>query len=132
MSTEPVRQSAPITALDRVENLLADAITDLTAFSREAPGKRCAAALAEAAAELQALAKVPGQLGSQRVRKQLSAIPSRLRNIERLLASAAEFYTGWCAVVPAAHFSAPGPAKHSYQSSGWSNDTAPALLAFRG
>ena len=121
-----------MTALDRVENLLDDALTDLTAFNREVPGARCAAALAEAAAELQAFAKVRPQVGSQRMRKQLSAIPSRLRNIERLLASAAEFYTGWCAAVPAAHSSASGLAEQSYQSSGWSNDTAPALLAFRG
>jgi len=141
LSTMPQRGQSSLSSLlppddclKRVENLLDEALKDLTKVSREAPGSRCAAALAEAAAELQAFAQVNRGTGSQpnTVLRQLSGLPARLRNLERLLASAAEFYRGWCAAAPEANYPPTGDSGENYQSSGWSNDSGPALLAFRG
>jgi hypothetical protein len=139
------RHAARDLRLSRVEFLLTEAFEDLTALSREAPGSRCAAALAEAAAELQAFAQtqraqVDNPFGNQgaTLRKQLSALLPRLRNLDRLLASAAKFYCGWCAAAPVAPYPVPYPWEQAYasgqsgQAYGASNDRSPALLAFRG
>lgn len=124
----------PTSSLDRVETLLGEALEDLKHPKREAPAARCAAALAEAAAELQAFAQVSGGIGSQSapLRTQLGGLYSRLRRLERLLASAAEFYRGWCAAgTQADSYPAPCYLEEGYQSASWSNP-GPALLAFRG
>jgi len=125
---------SPQAHLNRVENLLDEALRDLSYPDREAPATRCAAALAEAAAELQAFGQTHRELGPQNsfLRMQLNSLPKRLRRVERLLASAAEFYSGWCAAGPTADYHASCDSGQSYQTTGWSNDTAPALLAFRG
>jgi putative hemolysin len=120
--------------LSRVESLLDEALRDLTAFSGETPGSRCAAALAEAAAELQAFSQVAGQVGSQSAtfRKLLSAFHPRLCNLKRLLASAADFYRGWCAAAPAANQAESYCSQDGYQFRSSSGEPGPALLAFRG
>jgi hypothetical protein len=125
---------SPQAHLNRVENLLDEALQDLRYPDREAPATRCAAALAEAAAELQAFARAHREISPQNsvLRRQLNSLPKRLRRMERLLASAAEFYSGWCAARPTADYHASGDSGQSYQTAGWSNDLAPALLAFRG
>jgi hypothetical protein len=125
----------PQAHLSRVENLLDEALQDLTSLKREAPAARCAAALAEASAELRAFSQARYDLGSQHpdLRSQLGRLPTKLRGLERLLASAAEFYRGWCAAgPPAADYQSTGYSGEGYQSFGWSNDSGPALLAFRG
>jgi len=125
---------SPQAHLNGVENLLEEALEDLRYPNREAPATRCAAALAEAAAELQAFAQSHREIGPQNpvLRRQLNGLSARLRRMERLLASAAEFYSGWCAAGPTADYHASGDSGQSYESAGWSTDTAPALLAFRG
>jgi hypothetical protein len=119
--------------LKRVERLLHEALEDLQRPSREAPAARCATALAEAARELQAIAQTrpePG-LPPAAFRAQLAVLSATLRRLERLLAAAFEFYTGWCAAAPAADYPAPRYSGASGQS-GWPTESAPALLAFRG
>jgi hypothetical protein len=125
---------SPEARLDRVEGLLDKALEDLKCPNREAPAARCASALAEAATELQAFAQVRNEIGLPRATLlgQLSGLAARLRRTERLLASTAKFYSGWCAAAPAADYPAPGCSGQNYQPAGWSNDPAPALLAFRG
>jgi hypothetical protein len=125
---------SPQAHLSRVDNLLDEALQDLKSLNREVPAARCAVALADASAELRAFSQARYDLGSQpdTLRSQLSALPAKLRRMERLLASAAEFYTGWCAAAPTADQHASGDSGQSYQSAGWSNEPAPALLAFRG
>ncbi len=124
----------PQAHLSRVENLLEEALQDLISLNREAPGARCVVALAAAGAELQAFSQARYDLRSEHVtlRSQLRGLPTKLRRLERLLASAAEFYTGWCAAAPAADYQPLCDSGQGYQSAGWSNDPAPALLAFRG
>jgi hypothetical protein len=112
-----------------------EALQDLKSLSHEAPAARCAAALAEASAELRAFAQARYDLGAQAATLpcQLGGLPTKLRRLERLLASAAEFYRGWCAAgAPTADYHASCDSGQSYQSAGWSNEPAPALLAFRG
>jgi hypothetical protein len=125
---------SPKAHLKRVENLLDEALEDLRCVNRQTPATRCAAALAEAAVELQAFAQAQPEIDPQNsvLRMQLNGLPARLRRMERLLASAAEFYSGWCAAGPTADYHASGDSGQSYESAGWSTDTAPALLAFRG
>ncbi len=125
---------SPEAHLSRVENLLDEALQDLTCVKREAPATRCAAALAEAAAELQSFAQAHREIDPQNsvLRRRLNGLPARLRRTERLLASAAEFYTGWCGAGPTADYHASYDSGQSYPSAGWSNEPAPALLAFRG
>ncbi len=120
--------------LDRVEKLLDEALEDLTRPNREAPAARCAAALAEAARELQTLSQARPESGSpvSAFRARLAGLPAKLRRLERLLASTADFYSGWCAAAPAANYVEPYSSQTCYQSPGWSNDHGPALLAFRG
>jgi hypothetical protein len=125
--------------LDRVERLLDEALEDLKRPKGEAPAVRCAAALAEAARELQTFSQVRPEPGSHSsaFRARLAGVPAKLRRLERLLASAAEFYTGWCAAgTQADSYPAPGDLEQGYQSAGWSNpawsNRGPALLAFRG
>ncbi len=115
---------SPKAHLKRVENLLDEALEDLRCVNRQTPATRCAAALAEAQPEIDPQNSV--------LRMQLNGLPARLRRMERLLASAAEFYSGWCAAGPTADYHASGDSGQSYESAGWSTDTAPALLAFRG
>lgn len=125
--------------LDCVERLLDEALEDLKHPIRDAPAVRCAAALAEAARELQTFSHARPETGSHTsaFRARLAGLPAKLRRLERLLASAAEFYTGWCAAgTQADSYPAPGDSEQGYQSAGWSNlacsNRGPALLAFRG
>ena len=120
--------------LDRVETLLDEALEDLKCPKREAPAARCAAALAEAACELQTFSQARPGIESQTatLRRQLNGLPARLGHLSALLASAADFYSGWCAAAPAANYVEPYSSQTGYQSPGWSNDHGPALLAFRG
>jgi hypothetical protein len=115
--------SARDASLNRVEALLGEALKDLTAMSRKAPGARCSAALAEAAVELQAFVGTHAETGSQSpsLRRQLSGWPTKLRALQGLLASAAEFYGGWCAAAPVAAYPVD-----------CHTEPGPALLAFRG
>lgn len=126
---------SPKAHLSRVENLLDEALQDLKSLNREAPAARCAAALAEASTDLLSFSQARYDLGSQpaSLRNQLSGLPAKLRRLERLLASAAEFYRGWCAAgASAADYQSIAYSGEGYQGSGWLNDSGPALLAFRG
>jgi hypothetical protein len=121
-------------SLDRVESLMIEALEDLTSMNRTAPGLRCAAALTEAASEMQAFAQTHSGIGSHTatLRRQLHGLAARLGHLSALLASAADFYSGWCAAAPAANQVEPYSSQNGYQSPGWSNAHGPALLAFRG
>ncbi len=134
------RDNAAIDArssLKRVENLLDRALEDLTDFRQAAPGSRCAAALTEAASELRILEQADhdrwyAESARERaaLERRLRALLPRLRSLERLLASAGEFYRGWCAVGCAA--TPPGYSTTGYEALGWSSEPGPALLALKG
>jgi hypothetical protein len=118
------------TRLQRIESLLDQAVADLVGKEVSARCSNCAAALAEAAAELQFFAGL--LTGTERkgleardvaaLARRIKALLPRLHRAQRLLLAAAEFYRGWCAAVPAVSY--PWPA---YQADGWSR--GPALLA---
>jgi hypothetical protein len=131
------------TLLRRVESLLNQAVEDLTGKDLSGKGRpalcsRCAGALAEASAELQSFAGLLKELPQEgnglafleeseraALRRQIEALLPRLGVVQRLLAAAAEFYRGWCAVVPSSSYPVPG-----YQADDWSH--RPALLALEG
>lgn len=117
--------------LSAVEVLLERALEDLAAGSREAPAAVCAAALGEVAVELRTLVGMlakQGPAAGDRVNllARLSALPGKLQRLEQLLATAGEFYRGWCAAAPAAvlGYEAPG-----YEATGWPQAPGPALVA---
>jgi hypothetical protein len=130
--------------LRKVENLLDRALEDLLVKDNPAPGAQCTAALSDAVAELRALSGLlvqpssdsklmslpPGnlQLGKLErasLSRQLTALNPRLQSVGRLLAAAAEFYSGWCAAAPAPTYTAA-----AYETGGWANSRGPALVAF--
>ncbi len=122
----------------QVESLLDQAAEDLCVIKAATPGARCAAALSEAAIELQRLSTLLTESGYTRslpeaqtakLRSQLSALFSRTSKVNRLLLAAAEFYRGWCAVgMCSAEPAFPYPTGQA--SDQWSR--GPALLAFEG
>lgn len=144
MSPPPAAAEEAGALLRRIESLLDQALDDLTGLDDLAgrvlssPCSRCAATLAEAAAELQSFARLVTELqqepGSRErpLLKELAALvprvkalPPRLNRVERLLAAASAFYLGWCAAGPRPGYPAPG-----YAIDAWS--PGPALLAFEG
>jgi hypothetical protein len=124
--------------LRRVADLLDQALGSLAGNGGSSPCTRSAIGLAEATAELQSLAKwltEPQKGRGEAVRfavedrlalgLQLKALLPKLNRAERLLAAAAEFYRGWCAVSPPQSYPS-----SSYQGEAWSH--SPALLALEG
>lgn len=124
--------------VSQVAGLLDQALADLTDFRQAAPAVRCTAALAEAATELKALEKIRQELASATpsaerasLQRKLKGLLLQLRRVERMLASAGDFYRGWCAAgysaTPDLCYSADG-----YESRSGSNQPGPALLALHG
>jgi anti-sigma28 factor (negative regulator of flagellin synthesis) len=126
------------TRVSRVASLLELALADLTDFRQAAPALRCSAALAEAAGELKALEQIRQELAAtassaerDSLQRNLRGLLLQLRRVEGLLASAGDFYRGWCA----AGYSAASELCYSatgYDSISWSNQPGPALLAVQG
>jgi DNA repair exonuclease SbcCD ATPase subunit len=119
--------------LHAAENLLEQAVRDLTADNREAPGARCATALGAAAEELRAFGgwlaeHRPAEEDREALRTQLAALAPRLRQLERLLGAAQEFYRGWCAAAPLEPARYESPA---CETTAWLGSPRPALLALR-
>ncbi len=100
------------TRLQRVEQLLDQALEDLMGKTASPPCSRCAELLAEAASELQAFGALltdrPDSHDYSILRPRVQAVLPRLTKAERLLAAAAEFYRGWCAAGPPPSYPTPG------------------------
>jgi len=121
------------TRLRAAENLLEQALEDLTAGNRETPGARCAAALGAAAAELRAFGgwlaeHRPAEEDCEVLRVQVVALAPQLRRLERLLDAAQEFYQGWCAAAPLDVATYESGAD---ETTAWPGSPRPALLALR-
>lgn len=124
--------------LNQTASLLDQALGDLMDFRQAAPGLRCSAALAEAANELKALEQIRQELAAATpsaeraaLQRKLKSLLLQLRGVERLLASAGDFYRGWCA----AGYTATSDLCYSangYESLSGSNQPGPALLALQG
>ena len=112
--------------LRRVASLLDLALDDLTGKGNALPGCGSAALLTEAYAELQSFSPPPVQANSSlMLTAQLNELLPKLTRAQRLLATAAEFYRGWCAAGLTQNQSTAG-----YEGEGWSH--GPALLAIQG
>ncbi len=114
--------------LQRVEALLDEALDDLTGRRKTAPCLRAANILTDIHSELRIFADLlPASRANQpALLPRLKAISPRLKSAERLLATAGEFYLGWCAAAPPSS---------SYPASGYQADQLfhrPALLALEG
>jgi hypothetical protein len=123
--TAKIKAIDPAASLGRVEKLLDQALVDLTGKKSASPASRAEVLLAEAAVELRAFAALSAGLDFMLLRPRVLALVPRLRAAERLLAAAAEFYRGWCAVG-----AAPMSAPQGYQTE--LSYPGPALLAFEG
>jgi hypothetical protein len=125
------------TRLHRVEGLLNQAISELTSQGSSTSGGR-PDVLAEAARELRLLQELITKKSSEQkgfgvshdpmsvaLIPQMKAILPKLARLEKLWASAAEFYRGWCAVEPPQSY--PSPCMETASA-----PSGPALLAFEG
>jgi hypothetical protein len=129
MTNGVTRLIDPDASLRHVEKLLDQVLVDLMGDKSAVPCSRAAVLLAEAAVELRAFVTMsadrladPDYLA---LRPRVQALVPRLRTAERLLAAAAEFYRGWCAVGAASSDTVRG-----YQTE--ISFPGPALLAFEG
>ena len=117
--------------LQKVESLLDQALADLVGDQSSAPASHCAAILTTASDELRAFAHAVTLCAPDKdyplLRPRVQGLLLRLKSVERLLSSAAEFYRGWCAAVPPSHsYSLPAGYGPDHSSFG------PALLALEG
>ena len=114
-----------------VASLLDQALDDLAGKGNSLPGCGSAVLLGVAYAELQSFSRsVPTPSSAQReslsvLAAQLNELLPKLNKAQRFLATAAEFYRGWCAAGLLQNHSATG-----YEGEGWSQ--GPALVAVQG
>ncbi len=119
--------------LQRVEDLLDQALLDMTGKGLAAPCTQSADILKSAFSELHSFATIvnspsPSSLSPTdrlALGLQLKSLLPRLMKAERLLHAAAEFYRGWCAA-------APPPAYPTSVITLYEVPVGPVLLAFEG
>jgi len=119
-------------SLRRVENLLDQALAAITGKNSTMSCTRCASVLAEVNTELKSLTSPLIEFSTDRAAllPHVAALLPRIGLVKKLLATAAEFYGGWCAAGTAPGNAALGGQASGYQTETWS--CGPALLAFEG